>query len=772
MKNPTHLLSLKLYKEGLRQLRFKGLLGGGLILAIPLVALVMTITVAQGKQAPLAQSASDATTTASFWLFAAIVAVFLLSLLFTYSLFSFLNKRDGSDFYHALSAPRQTLYLSFSAAVLTWTWGIGLAAIALTVAGRLITGAPLAPATVLLSVGLFLSASLFVVAVALLALSITGTLFSNLSVSILVMLTPYLVARYFTQAVVKLVPNIPDGFVGLAGGASLHNTFFLLLEQLLLPDRSVHGLTSVLASIVATFVWALVLIGAGAWFFKCRASESAGTGVPAKGLRLVYWVVLGICVVFLALNVPVGAHNSEIVVSADGSLSLVRGSLSGVSIAPLLRSLVVPFALALVVVLIFELFTARRLRRLLLALPSFGLVLAFTAAFFGLVFLYSSYEGRFAPAADQIASVRLLSSMDGAGLAGLMPENMFSPLNQGSYNQLLLQRVTIKDPALLQATADKLREPFVGGSITDTSAQMLVEIHTKSGRSAYRLIDVRLGLKPDEFNRALYDVPEVMDALLALPKPDASLQVSSNMFVLSTNFLTSSGGTPEQKRASHELYALFYADYQALNPAQQYQVLYGPNTKDQLKTSSETTIVADFTQGGSIQVEGVFAAHSYCNYYTVLTPKASEFYWKMTCSDLLENLDQKSPQVRLCQISLYAPQNLRNSLSAAEGASEDTAQGSSSDSFWLLMSKKYASMSEPGGSGVNLISETEMQKTVTPIIRPALSRDFDIDAPCFAVLTYGVYSGTEATGIGLSAADITIPLTTQEAAALQALTQE
>ena len=113
------LFSIKLYIEGLRQLRVLGMLGL-IINALIGIIIPMGYYLSMEEEYNALNSFSKLNcviteTHCYFFLF-----VFVFSPLMVLSLFHFLNKREDCDFYHSIPQTRGCLYVSYSAAMVTW----------------------------------------------------------------------------------------------------------------------------------------------------------------------------------------------------------------------------------------------------------------------------------------------------------------------------------------------------------------------------------------------------------------------------------------------------------------------------------------------------------------------------------------------------------------------------------------------------------------------------------------------------------------------------
>jgi len=768
MGNSKRFMSVGLYREGLRQLRFMGFVGGGL------VVLASVAQAAGLNAAGVFDQGFGSVVAPTMLASSASLVVYLLPFLFVLRLFSFLNKRNRSDFYHALPASRLKLSFSLLAAALTWIWGIGLVIMALTLATSSIGGVAVAFPLAASALGLLLTASLFSAAATFLAVSITGTRFTNLVVTALIVLLPHLIASCFVQAVSSAAPNLPVGYVGLIGGVSIQNTFFMLSPLVMLVGASSAGPVSNGASIAVTFLWSVALIVLGAWLFARRPSETAGKSAPSRRLQLLYRVAVGVLVVAVGMSAVLGV--SSLVDSGlmpDGPL--MSGGTAGFFSTASIGSLVTLLVIALIVFLVFELIATRKWRRVVCALPSFGLVIIFALAFYGAIFLYSSYEKNFKPSVDQIVSVRLLSTQYGmddmqntvSDSDGLLTGGFNS--GDGSlptYNQLLLQQAAINDPAFLQATANKLRENFpadaaYGGTDEDHSA-MLLEVRLKSGRTAFRLVNVRTGTKPDAFDQIMLTTPEVTRALLALPPLDKHVELSNYAFMPADgSSIRSPISAAQQDRQTRELYQVFKSEYEQLSPTEQYQALYGDASGNSLVPSADTTTLAAFTGGGGLDFSGILGTQAFSNSYDFITPRASEMSWEMTRAELVKLFAERPAGFYLDEIDLYTPQVMR-------AVSDPNDDSESVDPLWSIATHRWDDGTGVDSDSTLIINDAKMTEAAG-IIQPTLSRGFALDAPYYVQISYGLYDkqGDEANSNVLI-----VPLTAQKAAALQALTKK
>ena len=110
------IFSPKLYLQGLRKVRTLGIAVAIVMIAlnawIPLMCMNTSRSFVDGKAVITAVEAGQ---------FAPFGLLFLIfAPLLVYNMFSYLNERKSSDFFHALPQKRICVYVSFMSAILTW----------------------------------------------------------------------------------------------------------------------------------------------------------------------------------------------------------------------------------------------------------------------------------------------------------------------------------------------------------------------------------------------------------------------------------------------------------------------------------------------------------------------------------------------------------------------------------------------------------------------------------------------------------------------------
>ena len=379
--------SPRLYVEGLRQLRLLGLLAtiavGLIVIFIPLGNYFSTIgqkvisvqTVTYDEMNPLAPGA-----------FCAVAPLLMLSL------FSFLNKREASDHYHAIPATRTCLFFSYFAAVATWLFIFTFGTALLSVAFHAIFPALFTVnyySVLLMSINCFVGGILIAACVAI-AMSATGTLVMNVLLALLLIFMPHILLELFRTVICDLFPPVIGlSFTPLLNLSNNIPAAFVLQYFFQVNENPLTSSSSLLYTTLIFVVYLII-----AWrLFIGRRSEAAGHSAPSPHLQALYRFLVG----FASSSLITLAFFMDI----RGS---VRYDISEIFNFTFL------YVLSLFSVAVFELLCTRRFRGLLRRLLSTAICLIIAnllliGGTFGGEFLLKSY----APNANQIQSVRIQS---------------------------------------------------------------------------------------------------------------------------------------------------------------------------------------------------------------------------------------------------------------------------------------------------------------------------------------------------------------------------
>ncbi len=451
----------RLYREGLRQLRVIGVLSLVLMtLAAVLAPVGQAIQIAADQEIAAAAgrniSIENLTLLGSHPLL--LLGFPVLAPAMSLYLFHFLDRREACDFYHALPQTRGCLYRSFAAALLTWLVGVLLASTLVNMGVCALLGRYLALVYSSVPVLLFnlTAASVLVAAGTVLAMSLTGTVFTNIVSALLILFVP----RIFMQAVSSFLgsamPYVSESHLFPLLDYSWNLVSGLPLSYLLGTYRDVvYGWHGGLYTLALGAVY-LVL---GGLFFRRRKSEAAGQAALSRGLQLAFRLAAALTICLI----PMGMIFEALV--TGGGLSRLGGSW--------FFSLLVAYLIAAIVYFLYELISTRKLRNLARAVPGLGILavlnLVLVLGMFG-VYRYTSAQQ---PAAEEISYVTLPSEGNvwvsyGSGSGGQEVEDYFGArleevrLDSPETRQLISQRLSQTIAYYREDSGQSIREMLEG----------------------------------------------------------------------------------------------------------------------------------------------------------------------------------------------------------------------------------------------------------------------------------------------------------------------
>ncbi|MCL2368381.1 MAG: ABC transporter permease, partial [Oscillospiraceae bacterium] len=509
----------------------------------------------------------------------------------TLFLFSFLNKRNSSDFYHAIPHKRETLFLSFLAVILTWvlggmalSTGVALTIFALAPAGVVLINM----SSVLLTLLGFAVGSLLVIAATLMAMSITGTTFSNIVTALLILFLPRALITSFIGMVVNMTQVVSMENFGILGDYA-YNIVFSFLNSLF-AGGLVQG-TPFIGHILYTAVLALLYFGATLVLFKRRKSETAQSPALNRVVQAVVRISLAFLITLIAIFII----------------------LNGGGIRYNLIFVVAIYALAVIAYFAYELIATKRISSLKRSLPGLLILVLLNVVFItGVNLAQGMILNRDIPA-GAVAHVRIHET----GFSGGWQE----PL---SYEELRAREIALSDPQLTDILLDTLAQNIRNIRGEETTGfgwwpvyHYTIFFETTTGRTIRR----NLALNP-EINEALNEVlnnhPAYREAFLTLPENPEQIWA---------------GVLPEE--ALRELYNtlrdevrdLDFAAWRGVSAGFSHRGIHIDVMNDLLDGESDMI----FTYG-EISIRGFRGVQTYANRYpiTSLTPRTAELFFRHT----------------------------------------------------------------------------------------------------------------------------------------------
>jgi len=594
-----------LYFEGIKQ----GTLVGIIMTSLMLLGAVFTpITFIIGKTMAAnngSQAIAKAIVDGTSFNPAMIISFILFAPILTLVLFSFLNKRNTSDFYHALPHKRETVFLSFFAAIITWI-----------VFAMLINGAVSAIIyafgakyimlnvfSVLIMFFNMLAASILVTAVTALAMSITGTGFSNVIVGLLILFFPRVVLAVFTQLIMSSTTILPIEAFGLFGDVS-YNIPANLVLGIFTNASNFLGIFNDFASGIYTLILGLIYLAGAAILFKKRKSEMAASAAPNKLMQNVYRVALSFVICLIPCSMLVATF------TRNYGLSSNAGTFVGIAIL---------YGFALIIYFAYELITTRKWFNLVKALPALGVLVLLNVLFVGGVL-----------GANSVILNTTLSAGDISAITIGQQDTPHGNSQVKTYERLVAEKIKITDTSLNELIATSLKDTqesvkignsnttFYDGYISnDPTIWQSVTIYKKNGGKTYRNIQFPLSKQP-QLVEALAKNEDYKNAILTLPTKNISL--SSNASTqLNDAQLNDVYATLREEVANMD----FQTWYNLLNDTAYKMSYMGSYVAGPSIASSQLLNPATQDLGFSIDVTGSIGIENYLSTYpiTTSTPK-------------------------------------------------------------------------------------------------------------------------------------------------------
>lgn len=421
----------RLFWDGFRQLKIMGilftLLTTGAAVVPPIMNQLDHLSYYADLEIPLAPNTVDLWGMSPliillFCVFAPLMMLFL---------FTFVNKRESSDFYHAIPATRISLFFSFFGSVLAWVLIITTVSTAATTVVH-----SLLPHLYLVNYGSIfytcfncLAGALFIMGAVGIAMSVTGTVFTNLLVSLILIFFPRILLLLIVQGIQSaflLVDGLPFApLLGAEYNVPVGFIFGVFSGELNAPLTQWQ-------SGVYTLVVGLIYTAVACVFFNQRSSETAGHAAPSRLLQGFYRFLVGLVISSIA---TFGAFTMCMEPYSDWDFSDIG-------------TMILFYLIALAAAAVFEVLCTRTFRNLFRKMSvTLGLLavanLVLFVGMYGLgrsMFLYR-------PEAEDIQSIRILSDANGS---------YFQNQSRPDYFTRSTSKVELTDPEIKEIVAQQL----------------------------------------------------------------------------------------------------------------------------------------------------------------------------------------------------------------------------------------------------------------------------------------------------------------------------
>ncbi len=459
----TSLFNVKLYAEGLHQTMVFGIL----TMIITELATLLGFAGALISQYSLlrdysygylfANCVADITTISPLFTFASLISALVLPLI----LFGFMNKRNQSDFYHVLPHKRSTIFFSFTCSILTWI----LANMLLSFVSGFCLYSCFLKETYIYSFPALLKSFLavfvmvlLVYACTMLAKTITGTLFSNLIVTALILFLPRFILMMIRLVVLNEVASVT------------HMAFPFGEFNILCNFMRFYGANDVYyftKGILYTLILAFIYLSAAFFLFGKRKSESAGQSSPTRTIQAIYRIAVAFVISIVGTLLIVDSILSNQTISAEEYLVI-----AGIYFA------------AVIAFFVFEIITTKTSKNLVRILPTLLVVVAINVITgFSTSAIYNGYQK---PCPD-ISKISYVSWSD-------YNNNGFTFIadysESNDYFNLQSEKLQLKDQASKKLAVDAWTASINNYYANEPYAPYELKVCLQSGKTLYRNVNL------------------------------------------------------------------------------------------------------------------------------------------------------------------------------------------------------------------------------------------------------------------------------------------
>lgn len=311
---------------------------------------------------------------------------YLIAPIMAIMLFSFLFKRNKSDFYHSIPQKRTAIYFSFALSIAVWVIFELLISMTTALGGAFLVKqyyiTSLADVLPLL-LNLISTALLFISAV-LLGASVTGRLFASLAVTGMILVYPRFCYTCYCAVMIGTVSKI-DGTHFIPTYLSNYNSLFFNYTDIY--------------SFVYTLILSLIILIIGAVFFKKRKSQTAERSSSSPRAQTVIRVLISMCFCVPAVCL--------IFSKAFGYLNFNNYSESYTY-----TLIVILYIFAFILYFIYEILSTKSTKNILKAVKDIGYVITANVLAFAVLTGSALVIGSYSPSAEKVDSIEILGIYD------------------------------------------------------------------------------------------------------------------------------------------------------------------------------------------------------------------------------------------------------------------------------------------------------------------------------------------------------------------------
>lgn len=478
VKRKGKLFQISLFWEAMRQLRVIGVLGA-VIMAVSSILIPIAHHVDNVRYSTVYERVTNYV--ARYTLLrlnpALLVIYFVMVPLMTLYLFNYLNRRNASDFYHSIPAKRETVFISFGAAILAWVLFVLVEGTLISIVSALcLSTVELSFAESLPLICNIIAGSIYMYGIIMVAIGVTGTNFSNLAVAGMILLVPRIFTLVYMATLQEKLPILPyDGF-WISHNLNVVTGF---IDEIVFGNRlNLYAWSSFLYTLVVGLIYTAIAL----WLFMKRKSEVAAQAALNSKVQLVIRLIPSIMISLVALVIMFNIYTGS---RWDATEVL---------------QIVTTYIVAVLAYFIYEIVTTKKIRTIYKTIPGLiGLIVFDVIVYVALTSGYKSVMNN-VPKASEVSEVRIL--LDGYGQY------------QDPYLLNKISKIEMNSPELIELVLGELERNIDAIQNDYTLVNYDSEI---------RCIEVTFGKGINAMKRRVYLTPSSSRKLLDLVADDSDV---------------------------------------------------------------------------------------------------------------------------------------------------------------------------------------------------------------------------------------------------------
>lgn len=521
---------------------------------------------------------------------------YIMPIVMIFLLFNFMNIRKASDFYHSIPLSKTCVYLTYTVTALIWSIVTVVVSTLLSftiyaLSLKTVINIEFIWPTIISSIIL----AMLVASIALLAKGLSGTIFTNIIITLIIMFLPRVIILLYTTAIntsVKITDvsfmSLTDIYNNIIFAPFIYNNSFLIEKTAPILNASTQWYSLILA---------IIYFVIGFFIHKFRKSESAGKSAAYKGVQPVVRILIGsIPLLLISFNL------------ACGLKVYTEFWLIGILVS-------------LLAYFLYELITTKSAKKLLISIPFYLIAILANAIFIIACVSERNFILNDIPEPSEISSVSISYNNDYLNVVYI----------NDNYYKYKTENIKYDDKGLIDhlqsslvETVEKVKEDDFSKFYSENYIYYDVIFHCSSGRDIKRRVYVNINKLGGSENLSLdsyiHKNKEYENAIYSLPT-DKELK-SINIDTSNIDF---------SKDELNELWKIYKEEFNSASNEDKNMLSYRDNDIYNNYNIDNTT---------SIVTIGYVGMNSFSQHYLIdakITPKTYNKYLDKTMSKLIQD---------------------------------------------------------------------------------------------------------------------------------------